>query len=225
MTGKVLQLPILPIRDTVYFPVLAFPISVGRPKSIGAVEEALQSDKYMAIFAQRESSKNDPGEYDLYEIGTMVKIIKNVKIPGNKLSVVLQGVSRIRMQKFYSESNALFADVELIEEEEEEEEIEDKLEELRKIARQVFDVSPQIQAEATFLVGSTNDPSKVADIIAVNMHNVDKDEKQELLATIDVSQRIDKLLALLRKEMQVLELSNKIQSSVKGEMDKAQREY
>ena len=77
-TRQVLRLPILPIRDTVYFPVLAFPISVGRSKSIGAVEEALQNDKFMAIFAQREANKASPTEYDLYEIGTMVKIIKHV---------------------------------------------------------------------------------------------------------------------------------------------------
>merc|ERR1712100_415683 len=99
------------------------------------------------------------------------------------------------------------------------------VDELRKIAQQVFDVSPQIPTEATFLVRSTDDPGNVADIVAMYIHNIDMDEKQELLSTLDISERIDKILALLRKEMQVLELSNKIQSTVKGEMDKAQREY
>ena len=94
---RVLRLPILPIRNTVIFPVLAFPINVGRKKSIGAVDSALNNDKYMAIFAQRDPSKDDPQEYDLYEIGSMIKIIKHVKMPGNKLSVVIQGVSRIRL--------------------------------------------------------------------------------------------------------------------------------
>jgi ATP-dependent Lon protease len=223
---RVLRLPILPIRNTVIFPVLAGPISVGRPKSIGAVGEALSEDKYMAVFAQRDPNKDHPLEYDLHEIGSMVKIIKHVKMPGNKLSVVIQGVSRIRMMSFHEEEEALFAQVEVIDESEEDEEaIEDKLEELRKIAQQVFDVSPSIPTEASFLVRSADDASNVADIVAMYIHNIDMEEKQELLSTLDVSERLDKILALLRKEMQVLELSNKIQSTVKGEMDKAQREY
>ena len=82
----ILELPILPIRNTVIFPVLAFPINVGRKKSIGAVEDALSKERYMAIFAQKDPAKENPGEFDLYEIGSMIKIIKHVKMPGNKLS-------------------------------------------------------------------------------------------------------------------------------------------
>ncbi len=227
---RVLRLPILPIRNTVIFPVLAGPISVGRPKSVEAVREAfsgnqLTDGKYMAVFSQRDPNKEHPGEFDLHEIGSMVKIIKRVKMPRNKLSVVIQGVSRIRMLNFFEEDDCLFADVEVIAEAEEDEMLEDKLEDLRKTAQQVFDVSPQIPTEASFLVRSTDEASKVADIVSMYLHNIDMEEKQELLSTIDVSERVDKVLALLRKEIQVLELSNKIQSTVKGEMDKAQREY
>lgn len=222
---RVLRLPILPMRNSVIFPVLAGPISVGRTKSIGAVKEALSEDKYMAVFAQRDPNKEHPLEYDLNEIGSMVKIIKHVKMPGSKMSVVIQGVSRIRMLSFYEEEDSLFADVEVIEEDEDDDFLEDKLEELRKLAQQVFDVSPQIPTEASFLVRSSDGAGNVADIVSIYINNIDMEEKQELLSTLDVAQRVDKVLALLRKEMQVLELSNKIQSTVKGEMDKAQREY
>ena len=98
--GEIRELPILPIKSNVIFPVLAFPISVGRPKTIAAVEKALDDDRMMAIFAQKDANVSNPEQEDLYQIGSLVKIIKNVKMPGNKLSVVIQGVSRIRMKTF-----------------------------------------------------------------------------------------------------------------------------
>ena len=222
---KILELPILPIRNTVIFPVLAFPINVGRGKSITAVERALSNDQYMAIFAQKDPSVDHPEEDDLYQIGSMVKIIKHVKMPGNKLSVVIQGVSRIRMRRFNSEENCLSAEVEVIEEDVNAvEEDDSRVDQLRELAQRVFDLSPQVPSEASFLVRSSDDPSGLADIVAINI-NIDLAEKQDLLSTIDVLERINKVITLLQKEIQVLELSNKIQSTVKGEMDKAQREY
>jgi ATP-dependent Lon protease len=222
---KMMELPILPIRNTVIFPVLAFPINVGRRKSIGAVEESLANNRYMAIFAQRDPAKENPLQEDLYEVGSMVKIIKHVKMPGNKLSVVIQGVTRIRMRQFFAEEDCLSAQVEVIEDDQNiDEELEIKIDDMRELAQRVFELSPQVPSEASFLVRSSDDPSNLADIIAINI-NIDIEEKQDLLSTIEIGERVEKVLALLQKEIQVLELSNKIQSTVKGEMDKAQREY
>jgi ATP-dependent Lon protease len=224
--GEIRDLPILPIKNNVIFPVLAFPISVQRPKTIAAVEKALSGDRMMAIFSQKDANVQEPEKDDLHQVGSLVKIIKNVKMPGNKLSVVIQGVSRILMRDFNAELPYLSAEVEVVEEEEPSSlEIEEKREQLRELAQKVFDLSPQVPSEASFLVRSTaSEISKLADVIAINI-NIENEERQELLSTIDVEERVDKVLALLNKEIQVLELSNKIQSKVKGEMDKAQREY
>ena len=118
-----MNLPVLPIRNTVIFPVLAFPINVGREASVAAVRIALESNRYMAIFAQKNPAINHPNQDDLFRIGSMVKIIKHVKMPGNKLSVVIQGISRIRMKEFSTIDSTigeyLSAKVEIIQEDEE----------------------------------------------------------------------------------------------------------
>jgi ATP-dependent Lon protease len=221
-----LDVPVLAIRNTVIFPVLAFPINVGRPKSVRAVEKALASEeKLLGIFAQRDPKTEDPDPSDLYQVGTVVKILKSVKVPGNKLNVIIQGLARAKADEWIESESHLTASIECVAStEEESEEMEDLVATLRDLAQKIIDLSPQIPAEASFLVRSIDEPGSLADIVASNL-NIPPDEKQELLETIDTRERIDKVIALLNKEIQVLQLSNKIQTEVKGEMDKAQREY
>ena len=220
-----LELPILAIRNTVIFPVLAFPINVGREKSLAAVEQALEEGQYLGILAQKDAKNEDPTPDDLYETGTIVKILKSVKMPGNKLSVIIQGISRMKLTNWVHTEPHLQGQVEVFEEPEEHpEELDGKMGELRELAQRIIDLSPQIPSEASFLVRSIDNPGVLADIVASNL-GIGVDEKQDLLDTLDTAERMDKVVALLNKEIQVLELSNKIQSEVKGEMDKAQREY
>ena len=220
-----LELPILAIRNTVIFPVLAFPINVGREKSLLAVDEALENEKLLAILAQREAKNEDPDTEDLYQVGTVVKILKSVKMPGNKLSVIIQGLARIKVKNWNHTEPYLKAEVEVFEEAAEHpEELNAKMGNLRELAQRIIDLSPQIPSEASFLVRSIDNPGVLADIVASNL-GISVEDKQDLLETFDTASRMDKVVALLNKEIQVLELSNKIQSEVKGEMDKAQREY
>ena len=220
-----LELPILAIRNTVIFPVLAFPINVGRDKSLTAVEQALESGQLLGILAQKDAKNEDPSTDDLYQTGTIVKILKSVKMPGNKLSVIIQGISRMKLKKWVTTDPHLRAQVEVYEEPAEHaEEIEAKMSNLRELAQRIIDLSPQIPSEASFLVRSIDNPGVLADIVASNL-GIGVEEKQDLLDTFDTSTRMDKVVTLLNKEIQVLELSNKIQSEVKGEMDKAQLEY
>lgn len=220
-----LELPILAIRNTVIFPVLAFPINVGREKSLLAVDEALEGEKLLAILAQKEAKNEDPDTGDLYTTGTVVKILKSVKMPGNKLSVIIQGLARIRVKNWNHTEPYLRAEVEVFEEAAEHpEELNRKMGNLRELAQRIIDLSPQIPSEASFLVRSIDNPGVLADIVASNL-GIGVEDKQDLLETFDTASRMDKVVALLNKEIQVLELSNKIQSEVKGEMDKAQREY
>jgi len=220
-----LDLPILAIRNTVIFPVLAFPINVGRDKSLRAVEVALESGKLLGILAQKDAKNEDPEPDELYTTGTIVKILKSVKMPGNKLSVIIQGLARIKIRNWSHTEPYLRADVEVHEEPAEHpSDLDSKMGSLRDLAQRIIDLSPQIPSEASFLVRSIDNPGVLADIVASNL-SIGVEEKQELLDTFETSERMDKVVALLNKEIQVLELSNKIQSEVKGEMDKAQREY
>ncbi len=220
-----LSIPILAIRNTVIFPVLAFPINVGRNKSLEAVERALAGDKLLGIVAQQDAKNEDPEVSELYTIGTVVKILKMVKMPGNKLNVIIQGLARVKIQKWEQINPCLRAQVKVYEESTETTpELEKMMGNLRELAQKVIDISPQIPSEASFLVRSIDNPGILADIVASHI-NIDVEEKQGLLETIDCQERMTKVIALLNKEIQVVELSNKIQTEVKGEMDKAQREY
>ena len=219
---KVFEVPVLPIRNAVVFPVLAFPINVGRKYSIGAVEEASERNNLLAIFTQKNQSEV-PNEDDLYEVGSVVRIIKKTKMPENKLSIVYQGLSRIRLKSFTNTGTALMATVERIDDESVED-LTEECKEIRELAQKVFELSPTVSNDTSFLVRQTEDPDRLADIIIINL-NIENEEKQELLETIDVQERLEKVHTLLQKEINILELSNKLQTTVRGEMDKAQREY
>ncbi len=220
-----LDLPILAIRNTVIFPVLAFPINVGRDKSLEAVERALAGDKLLGIVAQQDAKNEDPDTAELYLTGTVVKILKSVKMPGNKLNVIIQGLSRIKVERWMTTSPTLSAHVRVFPESQETTpELESLMATMRELAQKIIDLSPHIPSEASFLVRSIDNPGILADIVASNL-SIGVEEKQELLDTLDTRERMGKVIALLNKELQVLELSQKIQTEVKGEMDKAQREY
>ena len=222
-----LDVPILAIRNNVIFPVLAFPINVGRPKSVRAVEEALATEsKMMGIVAQHDPRTEDPGPEELYQVGTVVKILKMVKVPGNKLNVIIQGISRVEVENWVQTSDYLRAELKTHDGPKElsGSDTNELMGNLRELAQKIIDLSPQIPAEASFLVRSIDEPGVLADIVASNL-NIPPEEKQELLETFEIRERMEKVIAVLNKELQVLELSNKIQTEVKGEMDKAQREY
>ena len=225
MTGKIVEIPLLAIRNTVIFPVLAFPINVGREKSLRAVDESMEGDRLMGIVAQTDAKIEDPDTGELHAVGTAVKILKSVKMPGNKLNVIIQGISRIKIMEYVHTEPYLRARVEMLEEQElKGAEVSALLMNLREEAQRIIELSPHIPSEASFLVKSIDNPAILSDIVASNL-SVSLEEKQDLLETLDVKERMEKVVALLTKEIQVLELSNKIQTEVKGEMDKAQREY
>lgn len=221
-----LEVPVLAIRNTVIFPVLAFPINVGRAQSVEAVERALASpDKLLGIVAQRDPKTENPSPDDLHQVGTVVKILKMVKVPGNKLNVIIQGLARAQVDEWTSTEGHLAARVSPRHQEEiSGDDVTSLMRNLRELAQKIIDLSPQIPAEASFLVRSIDEPGVLADIVASNL-NIPPDEKQDLLETFETRARMEKVITLLNKEIQVLELSNKIQTEVKGEMDKAQREY
>jgi len=220
-----LELPVLAIRNTVIFPVLAFPINVGREKSLKAIETAMAGDKLLGIVAQKDARNEDPSPTDLHTTGTVVKILKSVIMPGNKLNVIIQGLARVEVNEWKETDPFLKAKMTVHPQANDDgPEYTELLTELRELATRIVDISPHIPSEASFLVRSIDNPGMLADIVATNL-GIGIDEKQDLLETLNSKERIEKVITLLQKELQVLELSNKIQTEVKGEMDKAQREY
>jgi Lon protease-like protein len=180
-----LELPILAIRNTVIFPVLAFPINVGRDKSLFAVERALESGKLLGILAQRDAKNEDPSPDELYTTGTIVKILKSVKMPGNKLSVIIQGLARIKVRQWSQTHPYLRAEVDVFEEPQEHPaDLEQKMVGMRELAQRIIDLSPQIPSEASFLVRSIENPGVLADIVSSNL-SIGVEEKQDLLDTFD----------------------------------------
>ena len=161
-----MSLPILAIRNTVIFPMIAFPINVGREKSLEAVERALAGDKLLGIVAQQDAKNEDPDVSELYSTGTVVKILKSVKMPGNKQNVIIQGLARIKVDKWEATDPTLRAHVKVYPESTESTpELESLMATMRELAQKIIDLSPHIPPEASFLVRSIDNPGILADVV------------------------------------------------------------
>ena len=222
---NVSELPLLPLRNTVIFPVLTVPLSVGRPKSVAAVENALGVDKLLAVVAQREADVDDPEPGKLYDVGVLARVVKLIKLADGNQSLVVQGLRRIKIGEYLQTDPYLRAKVEVLEETENEGvELDALMLNLKSLAKQVIDLSPTIPDEAHVFIENIDDPSVLADMIASNLR-LSTEEKQDILGNLNVRQRLLKVIELLNREVQVLDLSQKIKSEVRGEIDKSQREY
>jgi ATP-dependent Lon protease len=223
--GEVLNLPILPLRNTVLFPQVVIPLAVGRPKSVRLIEEAVSNELPIAILTQREGQVDDPGEGDLYMVGTSARIIKVVKIASDNYSVIIQGHQRLKLLRFDESADYLRGDFEVMEESQERDvEIDALFRNLKNTAKQVVKFIPEMPKEATQMVDGVSDPGQLCDFVAANME-VTIEEKQRILETVDLKDRLKQVLTFLARQLEVLRVSDKIQSQIKEEIDKSQREY
>jgi ATP-dependent Lon protease len=219
------ELPLLPLRNTVIFPVLTVPLSVGRPRSVAAVEQALEGDKLLVVVAQRDADVDDPGTDELYQVGVLARVVKLIKLADGNQSLVVQGLRRIRIRDVVQERPHLKVRVEVLDEAAlSDVEVEALMLNLKGLAKQVIDLSPTIPDEAHVFIEGISDPSVLADMIASNLR-LSTEEKQELLEQLDLGDRLRRVIDLLQREVQVLDLSQKIKTEVRGEIDKNQREY
>lgn len=219
------ELPLLPLRNTVIFPVLTVPLSVGRPRSVAAVEQALEGDKLLVVVAQRDADVDDPGADELYQVGVLARVVKLIKLADGNQSLVVQGLRRIRVRDVVQERPHLKVRVEVLDEAAlSDVEVEALMLNLKGLAKQVIDLSPTIPDEAHIFIEGIADPSVLADMIASNLR-LSTEEKQELLEQLDLGDRLRRVIDLLQREVQVLDLSQKIKTEVRGEIDKNQREY
>jgi ATP-dependent Lon protease len=220
------ELPVLPIRNAVLFPGAVAPFDVGREKSVALVEDVDNlSAPVIAIFAQRDPSTDDPGKDDLHQVGCAARVLKALKHSSGNYSLILQGLERIRLDEITQSAPYLKARVgRLHEMNSGDDEAEALSMSLRDIAKQVIQLMPELPREAGSLIDSIQAPGALADLVA---HNLDApvDEKAGLLETVDVKDRIRKVLKLLTRQLEILKMRERINSQIKEEMGKNQREY
>ncbi|HXX67792.1 MAG TPA: endopeptidase La [Polyangiaceae bacterium] len=220
------ELPVLPIRNAVLFPGAVAPFDVGREKSVALVEDVDNlSSPVIAIFAQRDPSTDDPGKEDLHQVGCAARVLKALKHSSGNYSLILQGLERIRLEAITQAAPYLKAKVGRLQEMNSgDDEAEALSMSLRDIAKQVIQLMPELPREAGSLIDSIQAPGALADLVAGNL-DAPVDEKAGLLETIDVKDRIRKVLKLLTRQLEILKMRERINSQIKEEMGKNQREY
>ncbi len=220
------ELPVLPIRNAVLFPGAVAPFDVGREKSVALVEDVHNLESpVIAIFAQRDPSTDDPGGNDLYPIGCAARVLKALKHSSGNYSLILQGLTRIRLDSLSQSSPYLRAKVSRVETPVTEEvETEALAMSLRDVAKQVIQLMPELPREAGALIDSIQAPGALADLVAANL-DAPVEDKAQLIETIEVKERIRKVLRLLTRQLEVLKMRSRINSQIKEEMGKNQREY
>src|SRR6266567_3025113 len=220
------ELAVLPIRNAVLFPGAVAPFDVGREKSVALVEEVHnQASPVIAIFAQRDPATDDPGADDLYPVGCAARVLKALKHSSGNYSLILQGLVRIRLSDLTQSAPYLKAKIRKLEEPGAEDvEAEALAMSLRDIAKQVIQLMPELPREAGSLIDSIQAPGALADLVAANL-DAPVEEKATLIETTDVKDRIRKVLRLLTRQLEILKMRERINSQIKEEMGKNQREY
>ncbi len=221
------ELPILPIRNTVLFPGVVIPITVGRDKSIKLIQEAYKGKRMVGVVSQKEQSIEDPEFDDLNKIGTIAKIMRLLKMPDGSTTVIIQGKKRFELIEPVTEEPYLKARVTEFPEikpETGKKKFQALVDSLKDLALHIIKLSPNIPSEAQFAIKNIESHSFLVNFISSNM-NAEVKDKQKLLEIADLRKRAELVLEYLSKELQMLELKNDIQSKVKVDIDQQQREY
>jgi ATP-dependent Lon protease len=222
------ELPILPLRDTVLFPNSFMPLAVARESSVRLIDEAISAGKLIGVFTQRDAAVDEPQQSDLYDIGTASHIHKMFKLPDGSLRLIVQGLSRLRLDEVTEMRPYLRARVTPAVEtlaETDRLEIDALLRNIKTSFQKVVSLSPLLSEDLQTLAANITEPGRLSDFIASSLSTIATAVKQEALETLDVRARMDTLNRILVKELEVLELGSKIQSQVQSEVGRNQREY
>jgi ATP-dependent Lon protease len=222
------ELAILPLRDTILFPHAILPLAVARESSVALVNEAVRERRVIGVVTQRDPGVDEPVESDLYRIGTLTHIHKMFRFPDSSLRLVVQGVHRFRVLQVTQYRPFLKAQIEILREvvpADQQIEVEALAQSAQGLFQRVVEISPTLADELQAVAANIQDPSRLADFIAGSLQSLNTAQKQELLEVLDVKVRLERLNKILAKDLEVLEVGNKIQSQVKTELQKNQREY
>lgn len=222
------EIPVLPLRNTVLFPGVILPITVGRDKSINAVQDANKADKLIGVIAQKDSSVEDPSLSDLAEVGTVARIVKLIRMPDGGTTIIIQGLRRFKVVHITREDPYFKANIELLTDEwptkDEDKELNAYTSSIRDLASQIIHLSPNIPTEATVILSNIENTAFLIHFVASNLSS-DLKNKQHLLEINNLKSRGEYLLKLLQTELQLAELKNKITSKTRSDLDQQQREY
>ncbi|SNZ11612.1 ATP-dependent Lon protease [Persephonella hydrogeniphila] len=222
------ELPLLPVRDLVIFPYMVFPIFVGRPFSIKAIEEAIENhDRYIFLALQKDKDIEEPGGDDLYQIGTVATILRMMRLDDDRIKILVQGVARGKIQELRKESDLYKVKIQVFEEKETYEEnieVEALKHSIRDLIDKAVSLGKQIIPDLLDIIKSVEEPGKLADLVA-SILDLKSEEAQKILEIVDPLERLRKVHDLLLKEVGLLEIQHKIRTAARESMEKDQREY
>ncbi len=221
------ELPILPVKNTVLFPGVVLPITIGRDKSVSLVKKAYSSDRIIGVTAQKNIKVEEPGIDDIYSIGTIARILKLLVLPDGNTTVIIQGQSKFRIEQVVTEDPYLKAIYQLLEDENhdtKDEEVKAISQSLKDAAYKIMNLNPEIPKDAQIALENIESYSFLTHFLSSNV-NADVSEKQKLLELDDPRKRSEKLLQMMYKDIQMLELKQEIQSKVHTDIDQQQRDY
>jgi ATP-dependent Lon protease len=218
-------LPVLPLRDAVVFPDTMIPLTIGQERSIRLIDDVLAGDRLLALVASKDAEVETPGPELLHDIGTVGLAHKMIKLPDGTMRILVQGLQRVHVDRFTQEEPYLAADISKIEDvTAESKEVDALRASLLSTFSKIVALVPYLPEELEMAAANIEEPGPLAFLIASTMR-IKTEDKQALLEESDVEQRMRKLIAILAQELEVLELGSKIQSDVRSEIDKSQREY
>jgi ATP-dependent Lon protease len=220
------EMPILPLRNTVLFPGVVIPITVGRDKSIKAVTDAYKADKLIGVVAQKDSTVEEPTVADLEEIGTVAKIAKLIKMPDGGTTIIIQGKKRCKIESIITDEPYFKATIKILEEQvlKDDADFAAMVGSIKDLASQIVGLSPNLPSEAAIILKNIENPSFLIHFVSSNLSS-DLKEKQRLLEISDIKSRAELLMNLMHTELQYAELKNKVTNKTRAELDKQQREY
>ena len=221
----VTTLPLLPLRDVVVFPHMVIPLFVGRPKSIKALDVAMDAGKHILLVAQKQASKDDPTAEDLYDIGSVATVLQMLKLPDGTVKVLVEGTQRARIQSIEELGEYLGAEAQPIAGEPG---TAHEVEAMRRALLTQFDqyvkLNKKIPPEILTSMSGIDDGGRLADAIAAHLP-LKLEQKQQILEMSDVGKRLEHLLGVLEGEVDILQVEKRIRGRVKRQMEKSQREY
>ena len=224
-TPQTTSYPVLPLRDIVVFPHMIVPLFVGREKSVRALEEVMGEDKQILLSSQIDPGQDDPDEAGIYRTGVLANVLQLLKLPDGTVKVLVEGKSRVRITEFVENPNFFEAHAEVLEE------FPGVQEEIPALVRSVGEeferyakIKKNIPEEALAAVNDATEPAKLADLVSGHL-GIEVGHKQELLETLSISARLEKIYGHMQGEMSVLQVEKKIKTRVKSQMERTQREY
>ena len=221
------QLPMMAVRDVVIFNYMIIPLFVGRPGSIEAVNEALNSNKLLMLVTQRDATKDNPATEDLYDVGMVCMIMRTLKLPDGRLKVLVQAMSKARVTEYHRTEPSYQVSVEVVEDEEGGEitvEVEALMRTVRDQTEKIMSLRGILSADLMMIINNIEDPGRLADLVGSNLR-LKIVESQSILEEVNPVNRLRLVSTLLGKELEVSTVQAKIQNEAKEEMSKSQREY